>query len=98
MCELTMHACFLLCVVLVHGVWGVGNVTEYKVGVMLISGSDVPYSFERTGPAIKLAFQKVNREILNSSYQLVPVERPYDDICSARNATGKPSKTWAFIQ
>ncbi|XP_048242362.1 atrial natriuretic peptide receptor 1-like [Haliotis rufescens] len=88
MCELTMHACFLLCVVLGHGVWGVGNVTEYKVGVMLISGSDVPYSFERTGPAIKLAFQKVNREILNSSYQLVPVERPYDDICSARNATG----------
>ncbi|XP_046567278.1 atrial natriuretic peptide receptor 1-like [Haliotis rubra] len=82
-----MRICFLLVVVLGH-VWGVGAVTEYKVGVMLISGSDVPYSFERTGPAIRLAFQKVNREILNSSYQLVPVERPYDDICSARNATG----------
>ncbi|XP_041366765.1 atrial natriuretic peptide receptor 1-like [Gigantopelta aegis] len=43
---------------------------------------------ERVGAAIRIAFDRVNSEILHPNYNLVPVERAYDDVCSARNATG----------
>ena len=61
---------------------------ELKVGVMLISNADAPYTMERVGPGIQIAINKVNSEILNSSYKLVPVARAYDNTCNARNATG----------
>ena len=65
------------------------STSELKVGVMLVSDAEYPYTMERVGTAIRLAFHSVNAEILNGDYTLVPVERAYDDVCSARNATGK---------
>ncbi|CAL1543500.1 unnamed protein product, partial [Lymnaea stagnalis] len=63
-------------------------VTQIKIGVMLINDTSVPYSVQRTGPAIDIAIATVNTEILNSSYQLVPVVRIYDSICDPRYASG----------
>ena len=63
--------------------------TALRVGVMLINDIRVPYGVHRVGPAVDVAMATVNRELLNSSYRLVSVLRVYDDICSARYATGR---------
>lgn len=66
-----------------------GNVTNIKVGVMINGDLTLPYSVQRTGPAVDIALEYVNTELLNESYQLVPILRIYDDICDARRASGK---------
>ncbi|XP_041372123.1 atrial natriuretic peptide receptor 3-like [Gigantopelta aegis] len=55
---------------------------------MLIRDNSTPYTLERVEPAIQVAINVVNSEILNSSYRLVPVLRAYDNECNARNGTG----------
>ncbi|KAK3585416.1 hypothetical protein CHS0354_020133 [Potamilus streckersoni] len=74
---------------LVSNLGGCDSVVEFKVGVSIISGLGSPYDIERVGPAIELAFQKVNNEILNSSYALVKLERSYGKICSSTNASAE---------
>ncbi|XP_063399957.1 atrial natriuretic peptide receptor 1-like [Mytilus trossulus] len=43
---------------------------------------------ERIGPAIDIAIERVNRDILNGSYQLVTIEKPYGKFCSGSTAPG----------
>nr|KAG5686052.1 hypothetical protein BaRGS_028430 [Batillaria attramentaria] len=69
----------------------VQSVTEIKVGVLLIADSRVPYSVHRVAPAVDIALETVNRDLLNDSYRLVSELRIYDDICDARYATGVAS-------
>ena len=60
----------------------------FKLGVPLISSAGTPYDIERVGPAIILAVEKVNREILNSSYEIQIIEKPYGTVCSGSTAPG----------
>ena len=66
-----------------------GSVTEYKIGVILIQGHGAPYDFARSAPAIDVALEKLNRDILNSSYQLTMIQRTYGPECDAALAPGK---------
>ena len=65
------------------------NVTDLHVGVLLISRYGAPYDAERTMPAIDLAVEYVNENVLNASYRMVPIRRPYGSQCSAARAPGK---------
>ncbi len=65
-----------------------GNVTEFRVGVIIISESGAPYDIERAGAAIDLAFEKVNQDILNASYRMVQIQRRYGPACDAEKAPG----------
>ena len=65
------------------------DVTEYKIGVILIQGHGAPYDFARSAPAIDVALEKLNRDILNSSYQLTMIQRTYGPECDAALAPGK---------
>ena len=67
------------------------NVTIFNVGVILISESGTPYDIERAGVAVEMAFEWVNRELLNSSYMINPVQRKYGPNCDAASAPGKPN-------
>ncbi len=67
----------------------VSGVVEYKVGVIIISDNGSPYDVERTGPAIELAFEKVNSDLLNDSYKLTPIRKIYGPHCDAAMAPGK---------
>ena len=69
---------------------GFGNVTEFKVGVIIISDSGAPYDIKRAGAAIDLAFDKVNREILNGSYSITQIQKKYGPFCNAEKAPGEP--------
>ena len=68
---------------------GFSNVTEFKVGVIIISDSGTPYDIERAGAAIDLAFEKVNREILNGSYHITQIQKKYGPFCNAEKAPGE---------
>ncbi|XP_055899976.1 atrial natriuretic peptide receptor 1-like [Biomphalaria glabrata] len=70
-----------------HSVFSVKNVTGIKIGVLLISDINVPYSIQRTGPAIHIAVEKVNQNLMEG-YRLVTVIRVYDNLCDARYASG----------
>ena len=72
-----------------HATVGDDGVTEFRVGVILINGHGAPYDKIRSAPAIDMAFDMVNREILNSSYRLVKVDREYGPRCDANVAPGK---------
>ncbi|KAK6973754.1 Nitrogen permease reactivator protein, partial [Biomphalaria glabrata] len=69
-----------------HSVFSVKNVTDIKIGVLLISDINVPYSIQRTGPAIHIAVEKVNQNLVEG-YRLVTVIRVYDNLCDARYAS-----------
>ena len=86
-----MHVLTML--VMTTTIGATSAVTDIRVGVMLIDDRRVPYSVHRVGPAVDVAMATVNREHLNSSYRLVSVLRVYDDICSARYATGESRST-----
>ena len=64
------------------------NVTEFKVGVIIISNSGTPYDIERVGAAVDLAFEKVNAEILNASYRITQIQKRYGPVCDAEKAPG----------
>lgn len=66
----------------------VSSVQTFKLGVPLISSAGTPYDMERIGPAIDIAIERVNRDILNGSYQLVTIEKPYGKFCSGSTAPG----------
>lgn len=65
------------------------GIKTFKLGVPLIASAGTPYDIERVGPAINIAVQKVNKEILNGSYQLEIIEKPYGAFCSGSQAPGK---------
>ena len=65
------------------------NVTVFSIGVILISKSGTPYDIERVGVAVEMAFERVNQEILNSSYMIKPVQRKYGPKCDAASAPGR---------
>ncbi|KAH9495861.1 Nitrogen permease reactivator protein, partial [Bulinus truncatus] len=62
-------------------------VTDIKIGILLINDTSVPYSIQRTGPAISIAMETVNARTL-IGYRLVPVIRVYDHLCDPRFASG----------
>ncbi|VDI62072.1 Hypothetical predicted protein [Mytilus galloprovincialis] len=64
----------------------VSSVQTFKLGVPLISSAGTPYDMERIGPAIDIAIERVNRDILNGSYQLVTIKKPYGKFCSGSTA------------
>lgn len=64
-------------------------VTQIKVGVLMMSDINAPFSVQRAGPAVDIAFETVNSKVLNGSYRLVKVLRVFDRICDARYASGK---------
>ncbi|XP_060072434.1 atrial natriuretic peptide receptor 1-like [Ylistrum balloti] len=66
----------------------IGSVTEFYVGVAMIFDANTPYDVERVGPAIDIAIERVNREILNGSYRVVKIERHYGSVCSNSRASG----------
>ena len=64
--------------------------TTYKVGVVLISDHGAPYDVERSGAAVRLAFDMVNEQVLNgTAVQLEPVTRSYGPACDAATAPGE---------
>lgn len=65
------------------------SVTEFYIGVVMIYDANTPYDVERVGPAIEIAIDRVNKDILNSSYQITKIERHYGSICSNSRASGK---------
>ena len=65
------------------------NATQLKVGVILISNNDSPFDIERAGPAMDIAFERVNREILNESFAITQIRHVYGDVCDAATAPGK---------
>ena len=64
------------------------NVTIYNIGVIIISESGAPYDLERTGVAVDMAMEEVNRYILNASYMIQPIQRKYGPVCDAAKAPG----------
>ena len=73
---------------LVTGITVIANVTEFRVGVILIEGNGSPYDVKRSGVAVTLAFDKVNADVLNNSYRIVPIMRSYGPKCDANKAPG----------
>jgi hypothetical protein len=65
------------------------GIHTFKIGVPLVASAGTPYDIERVGPAIDIAVKKVNKEILNGSYQLEIIEKPYGSFCSGSRAPGK---------
>ena len=65
------------------------DVIELPVGVILIDGQGAPYDRKRSASAIDIAFETVNRDILNSSYRLVKIDRKYGPKCDANVAPGE---------
>ena len=65
------------------------GVIELKVGVIIIDGHGAPYDVQRSGAAIQMAFDEVNKNLLNDSYKLVKIERHYGPQCDAETAPGK---------
>ncbi|ESO97952.1 hypothetical protein LOTGIDRAFT_153062 [Lottia gigantea] len=84
---------FVFCALCVGATY-VTSVTEIKIGTLLISEHHAPYTMERVGPALDVAFDEINSNILNESYKLVQVKVAYDNICNARYATGVASKLY----
>ncbi|KAI0213822.1 Atrial natriuretic peptide receptor 3, partial [Lamellibrachia satsuma] len=78
-------------------------VTEIKIGVILINDVDMVYGYHRTAPAIDMAIERVNNQILNSSYRIVTEMRWYGPDCDGAIAPGLASdlfykeKVVAFI-
>ena len=70
-------------------VWCVSTVTEIKIGVVLISDRNLVYGYHRVAAAVDMAVDRVNRDILNSSYRLVTVMRWYGPACDGAEAPGK---------
>ncbi len=68
------------------------DVTIFNVGVIIISKSGAPYDLERTGVAVDMAMEEVNRDILNASYMIQPIQRDYGPVCDAAKAPGKSYK------
>lgn len=64
-------------------------VTTFKIGVPIVSKSEAPNDIERIGAAIHIAFEKVNKDFLNSDYQIQKVERHYGRTCSPAKAPGE---------
>ncbi|ELT92328.1 hypothetical protein CAPTEDRAFT_22212, partial [Capitella teleta] len=59
------------------------------VGVILIRGSDTPYDYVRSAPAIDLAVRKANSEILKGSgYKLESTIMTYGPLCDGNFASG----------
>ena len=65
------------------------GVTEYKVGVVAIHALWLPYGERRTGPAMDMAFDAVNKHLMNNSYKITPVVRTYGPYCDASVAPGR---------
>ena len=70
------------------------TVTEIPIGVLILSEAGTPYDIERVGPAIDIAVEKVNSEVLNGSYRLRKVERRYDTVCTNNRAPGEYNLRW----
>ena len=62
---------------------------EFRVGVIAITNSTTPYDKSLAGAAVDLAFEKVNRDILNGSYKIVKVQKEYGPYCDANQAPGE---------
>ncbi|XP_074660975.1 atrial natriuretic peptide receptor 1-like [Tubulanus polymorphus] len=60
----------------------------FKIGVILISNSYSPYDMEKSGPAIDMAVDRVNRQYLNDSYRLETVKIIHGSVCDATRAPG----------
>ena len=69
--------------------WCTSGVTEIKIGVVLISDRNLVYGYHRVAPAIDMAVERVNNDILNSSYRLVTVMRWYGPVCDGAEAPGR---------
>ena len=65
------------------------DVNYIKVGIVVETGSDVPYDMRRSGAAIDLAIDKINAEILNASYRIQTTRRTFCGGCNVTNAIGK---------
>ncbi|CAD5112905.1 DgyrCDS2112 [Dimorphilus gyrociliatus] len=64
---------------------GVKSITEIKVGVIIISDYGGPYDWKKSGSAIRLAFEKVNSDILNGTdYRVLPIEKQYGPGCDLK--------------
>ncbi|KAK2147698.1 hypothetical protein LSH36_540g00043 [Paralvinella palmiformis] len=83
------HRMTLLTLILSFGVLGGTSVTYLRVGVVLGTDSDSPCAMQRSGAAIDLAVQRINDEILNSSYQIQTVKRTFSGGCNATMSTGR---------
>ena len=82
---------------LVWCMYGVYGVTEIKIGVVLISDRNIVYGYHRVAPAIDMAVERVNNDILNSSYRLVTVMRSYGPECDGSEAPGRVTCLYLFI-
>lgn len=67
----------------------VGSVTKFHIGFTIVGEAGSPFDKHRVDPAVDIAFDHVNREILNSSYEIVKLERNYGQFCSGTRAAGK---------
>ena len=74
------------------------NVTVFRVGVILIEGNESPYDLKRSGAAVTLAFDKVNEDVLNNSYRIVPIMRSYGPMCDANKAPGRSGSSLPIVR
>lgn len=63
--------------------------TKFRMGLVIMSGANVPFDLKRIGAAIQIGINTVHNEILNSSYSIEVLDRPYGWICNTANAAGK---------
>ncbi|KAK2170029.1 hypothetical protein NP493_1167g00013 [Ridgeia piscesae] len=88
---------FLFCVLLTD-VPVASKVTEFRIGVILITGNGSPYDVKRSGAAVTLAVREVNKQVLNDSYRIVPIMRTYGPKCDANKAPGNEPETRVHVQ
>lgn len=66
------------------------EVEEVRIGVLLTTQKDAPYSVERAGVAIQMAIERVNQEYLTAgTVNLTYILQTYGPFCDATLAPGK---------
>ncbi|CAI9725727.1 atrial natriuretic peptide receptor 1-like [Octopus vulgaris] len=64
------------------------DIIEIKVGVLGLDYEGYPFSIPRIGPAIEQGIERVNNDMLNSSFKLTPVIKVYGHYCATSKAPG----------
>ena len=84
----TEAVCIVCCACLVTA-RAAADVTEIKIGLILISDTNLVYDYHHTAPGVDMAIERVNNDILNASYRIVLEKRWYGPACDGATAPGR---------
>ncbi|KAL5007127.1 hypothetical protein ScPMuIL_015933 [Solemya velum] len=65
-----------------------GSQQKFKIGFTVVADSGVPFDLVRIGSAVQIGLNRVHNNILNSSYVIEVLTRPYGQKCNVANAAG----------